>query len=222
MIIIGLTGSIGMGKSAAAAVLRRFGIASNDADANVHRLMAPGGDAVPLVDAAFPGVVKNGAIDRAVLGERVFGDPAALRRLEAIVHPLVGRERDRFLRRQALRRARMVVLDIPLLFEIGGDARCDTVILVSAPAMVQRVRVLRRPGMTLKRLQKVRGQQMPNPEKRRRAEFAVETGLGRRLTLRSLKRIVKLLMTRKPRHWPPGPQPRWKPVRYYARSRSRY
>ena len=222
MIIIGLTGSIGMGKSKAASVLRRFGVAVSDADAVVHRLMAPGGAAVAPVNAAFPGVVRNGAVDRAMLGQLVFGDPAALRRLEAIVHPLVGRERDRFLRRQALRRARMVVLDIPLLFEIGGNARCDTVILVSAPAMIQRARVLRRPGMTLERLQKVRAQQMSNVEKRRRAEFAVETGLGRRLTLRSLERIVKLLATRKPRHWPPGPQPRWKPVRYYARNRPRY
>lgn len=222
MIVIGLTGSIGMGKSTAALMLRGFGIATSDADATVHKLMAPGGDAVAPVDAAFPGVVKNGAIDRAALGQHVFGNPAALRRLEAIVHPLVSRERDRFLRQQALRKARMVVLDVPLLFETGGFARCDTVILVSAPAIIQQHRVLRRPGMTLERLQHVRAQQMPNSEKRRRAEFVVETGLGRLTSLRSLEQIVKLLVTRTPRHWPPSPQPRWKPVRYYARNRPRY
>ena len=222
MIIIGLTGSIGMGKSTAAAMLRRFGIATNDADANVHKLMAPGGAAVAPVAAAFPGVVKNGAIDRAELGKRVFGNPEALRRLEGIVHPLVARERDRFLRRAALRRAPMVVLDVPLLFEIGADSRCDAVIVVSAPALIQEIRVLRRPGMTRERLQKVREQQMPNGEKRRRAEFVVETGFGQRTTLRGLKQIVRLLATRKVRHWPPASQPRWKPTRYYARNRPRY
>ncbi|MEX2618501.1 MAG: dephospho-CoA kinase [Alphaproteobacteria bacterium] len=222
MIVIGLTGSIGMGKSTAANMLRRMGIPVSDADAIVHNLMTRGGDAVAPVDAAFPGVVKDGAIDRAALGQAVFGNPEALRRLERIVHPLVGRDRDRFLRQSAQRRLRMVVLDVPLLYETGGADRCDTVILVSAPAMIQQGRVMRRPGMTLERLQNIRRQQMPNGEKRRRAEFVAETGLGRNVTLRALEQAVRLIARRKPRHWPPAPQPRWRTPRYYARSRPRY
>ena len=222
MIIIGLTGSIGMGKSKAASVLRRFGVAVSDADAIVHNLMAPGGAAVAPVEAAFPGVVRNGAIDRPALGQRVFGDPDALRRLEQIVHPLVARERDRFLRRAAMRRLRFVAFDVPLLYETGGYRRCDTVVLVSAPGFIQAARVLRRPGMTMERLAKIRAQQTPNDEKRRRAEFVVETGLGLRTSLCGLRRIVKLLKRRTPRHWPPAPQPRWKAQRNYARNRPRY
>ncbi len=222
MIVIGLTGSIGMGKSTAATMLRRMGIPVSDADAIVHRLMARGGDAVAPVDAAFPGVVKDGAIDRVTLGKSVFGNPEALRRLERILHPLVGRDRDRFLRRAALRGERMVVLDVPLLYETGGADRCDSVILVSAPAMIQQGRVMRRPGMTLERLENIRKLQLPNGEKRRRAEFVAETGLGRYVTLRALKDAVRLLSRRKPRHWPLAPQPRWKATRYYARSRPRY
>jgi dephospho-CoA kinase len=222
MIVIGLTGSIGMGKSTATNMLRRMGCPISDADAIVHKLMARGGDAVVPVDAAFPGVVKDGAIDRAALGQRVFGNPEALRRLERILHPLVGRDRDRFLRRSALRGARMVVLDVPLLYETGGADRCDSVILVSAPAMIQQARVMRRPGMTLERLGNIRKLQMPNGEKRRRAEFVAETGLGRYVTLRALQRAVRLLACRPPRQWPPAPQPRWKAARYHARSRPRY
>jgi len=222
MIIIGLTGSIGMGKSKAASVLRRFGVAVSDADAVVHRLMAPGGAAVAPVNAAFPGVVRNGAVDRAMLGQLVFGDPAALRRLEKIVHPLVGRERDRFLRRAAVRRLALVAFDVPLLYETGGERRCDAVVLVSAPAFIQAARVLRRPGMTPTRLAKIRAQQLPNQAKRRRAEFVVETGLGLRTSLRGLAAIVKLLRGRTPRQWPPARQPRWKAQRYYARNRPRY
>lgn len=222
MIIIGLTGSIGMGKTTAASVLRRLGVAVSDADATVHRLMAPGGAAVGPVEAAFPGVVRDGAVDRAELGQRVFGNPDALRMLEKIIHPLVGRERDRFLRRAAMRRQRMVAFDVPLLFETGGERRCDAVILVSAPAFIQAGRVLRRPGMTMRRLQDIRAKQTPNVEKRRRAEFAVETGLGPRTSLRGLLRIVKLLRGRNSRQWPPSRQPRWKAQRKYARNRSRY
>ncbi len=222
MIVIGLTGSIGMGKSTAANMLRRMGIPVSDADAIVHKLMARGGDAVVPVEAVFPGVVKDGAIDRAALGQSVFGNPEALRRLERIVHPLVGRDRDRFLRQAALRGVRMVVLDVPLLYETGGAERCDSVILVSAPAMIQQGRVMRRPGMTLERLANIRKQQMANGEKRRCAEFVAETGLGRYVTLRALEEAVRLLARRKPRHWPPAPQPRWKAARYHARSRPRY
>ena len=222
MIIIGLTGSIGMGKSKAASVLRRLGVAVSDADATVHRLMAPGGAAVGPVEAAFPGVVRGGAVDRAALGQRVFGDPGALRALEKIIHPLVGCERDRFMRRAATRRLRLVAFDVPLLFETGGERRCDAVVLVSAPAFIQAARVLRRPGMTKQRLEKIRAQQMSNGEKRRRAEFVVETGLGLRSSLHGLLRIVKLLRGRVPRQWPPARQPRWKAQRNHARNRPRY
>jgi dephospho-CoA kinase len=222
MIVIGLTGSIGMGKSKAASVLRRLGVAVSDADATVHRLMAPGGAAVAPVNAAFPGVVRDGAVDRAALGHRVFGDADALRALEKIIHPLVGRERDRFLRRAAARRLRLVAFDVPLLFETGGERRCDAVVLVSAPVFIQAARVLRRPGMTRRRLDEIRAKQMPNGEKRRRAEFVVETGLGLRTSLRGLRAIVKLLSRRTPRQWPPARQPRWKARRKYARNRPRY
>jgi dephospho-CoA kinase len=222
MIIIGLTGSIGMGKSTAATMLRRMGVAVSDADATVHRLLAAGGAAVAPVDAAFPGVVRDGAVDRALLGQRVFGDRDALRRLEKIIHPLVGRERDRFLRRAAVRRLRLVAFDVPLLYETGGERRCDAVVLVSAPAFIQSALVLRRPGMTSTRLEKIRAQQWPDGAKRRRAQFVVETGLGLRTTLQGLAVIVKLLRRRMPRHWPPARQPRWKAHRNYARNRSRY
>ncbi len=208
MIIIGLTGSIGMGKTTAAGMLRRLGVAVHDADAAVHRLLGPGGAAVDAVEAAFPGVVRRGAVDRARLAERVFGDRDALRRLEAILHPLVARERDLFLRRCARRRLRVVALDVPLLFETGGDAMCDATVLVTAPAFLQAMRVLRRPGMTNRRLAEIRARQMPEREKRRRADFVVRTGLGRGVTLRRLARIVTLLRRCRGRRWPPRPRPR--------------
>jgi dephospho-CoA kinase len=191
--IIGLTGSIGMGKSTAAAMFRCLGIPVHDADAAVHRLLDRGGAAVPLVEAAFPGAIENGAVNRAALGARVFNDKAALKRLEAILHPLVRRESARFLARQRARGQDLVVLDIPLLFETGGERRCDVVVVVSAPPFVQRARVLRRPGMTEARFAQVLKQQMPDREKRRRADFVVETGLGKRYTLWSLVKIVSIL-----------------------------
>ena len=148
MIVIGLTGSIGMGKSNAAAALRRLGLPVHDADAAVHRLQAPGGAALPAIAAAFPGSVADGRLDRAALRAMLRADPAGWPRLEAIVHPLVHRAERRFLARAAARRVPAVVLDIPLLFEGGGDRRCDVTIVVSAPPFVQRARVLRRRGMT--------------------------------------------------------------------------
>jgi dephospho-CoA kinase len=199
MVVLGLTGSIGMGKSTAAAMLRRLGLAVHDADAAVHRLR--NGAAVAKVAAAFPGTAGPGGIDRAALGRRVFGDAAALRRLESILHPMVRAETARFLRRMAARRARLVVLDIPLLFESGGEGRCDAIAVVSAPAFLQRARVLGRPGMSEARLAAILAQQMPDGEKRRRADFVVPTGLGRRLTLRRLAEIVRVESAiRKRRH----------------------
>jgi dephospho-CoA kinase len=194
VIILGLTGSIGMGKSTAAAMLRRLGVPVFDADAMVHGLLAPGGGAVAAVARAFPGVRDEaGGIDRLRLGQRVFGDPAARRRLEMILHPPVRRAEGRFVSAARRRRERLIVLDIPLLFETGGDRRCDAVLVVSAPARLQRERVLRRPGMTESRLAGILRAQLPDREKRRRADFVVLTALGRGGTYRHLKAIVTAL-----------------------------
>ncbi|MBI3516600.1 MAG: dephospho-CoA kinase [Proteobacteria bacterium] len=193
MIVVGLTGSIGMGKSTAADLLRRLGVPVYDADAAVHRLLARGGRAVPAIATRFKDVVRDGAVDRPALGRIVFADPAALKALEAIVHPLVYEAQRRFLRAQAQRRARVVVLDIPLLFEGGGVRRCAATMVVSAPALVQRQRVLRRPGMTAAKLAGILAQQMPDAEKRRRADVVVPTGLGKRLTWRRLRAALPAL-----------------------------
>jgi len=194
MIVLGLTGSIGMGKTTTAAMLRRLGLPLFDADGVVHRLLGPRGGAVGRVEAAFPGVrTPAGAIDRRLLAQRVFGDAPALRRLEQILHPMVAAAERDFLARARARRAPLAVLDIPLLFEVHGERRCDYVLVVSAPASVQRHRVLRRAGMTEQRFAAILAKQMPDIEKRRRADFVVQTGLGRGLTLRRLRRIVRLL-----------------------------
>ncbi|MGF1609696.1 MAG: dephospho-CoA kinase [Kiloniellales bacterium] len=203
MVILGLTGSIGMGKSTAAAALRRLGVPVHDADAVVHDLLAQEGAAARAITAVFPGVLRDGRIDRRKLGDRVFGDPAALAALEAILHPLVRRRTMAFLKRQARARRQLVVLDIPLLFETGGDSLCDAVILVSAPKRIQRARVLRRPGMTPEKFAAICAQQLPDAEKRRRADFVVPTGLGRSESLRRLAAIVRLMRQRPGRHWPP-------------------
>jgi len=208
MLVLGLTGSIGMGKSTAAAMLRRLGLPVHDADAAVHRLMNKGGAAVGAVEAAFPGVVAEGAVDRRRLGARVLDDDAAMKRLEAILHPLVRAEARAFLARQARLRRPLVVLDIPLLFETGGEQLCDAVVVVTAPATTQRARVLRRPGMTEEKMRAVLARQMPDAEKRARADFVVQTGLGKRHTLRQLAAIVTLLKSgrtpRRRRAWRPG------------------
>jgi dephospho-CoA kinase len=194
VIVLGLTGSIGMGKSNAAARLRQMGVPLFDADEIVHRLLAKGGAAVAAVEAAFPGVRDDaGAIDRQLLAARVFGDPAALRRLERIIHPLVARAANRFLGCARARRTKLVGLDIPLLYEGGRRWRCDYVLVVSAPRWMQRQRVMRRPGMTAERFAAILRQQMPDREKRRRADFIAQTGLGRAATLRRLRGIVRIL-----------------------------
>ena len=193
MIILGLTGSIGMGKTSAARMLRRLGVPVHDADATVHRLLGPGGKAVPEIQALFTQAVENGAVNRRTLGSIVFADPAALRRLESVLHPMVRKEEQGFLKRMRRRRKRLVVLDIPLLYETGGAARVDAVIVVSAPAILQARRVLARPGMTQQKFAQILQQQMPDAEKRRRADFVVSTGLGHDRSLRQLKRIVRLL-----------------------------
>jgi dephospho-CoA kinase len=152
-----------------------------------------GGRAVPAVAARFPTVVRDGAVDRAALGRIVFADPAQLAALEAIVHPLVSAVQRRFLQAQARRRSRLVVLDIPLLLEAGSDRRCNAVLVVSAPAFVQRQRVLRRPAMTAAKFAGILAQQMPDAEKRRRADSIIPTGLGKRLTLIRLRRALARL-----------------------------
>jgi dephospho-CoA kinase len=176
MFILGLTGSIGMGKSTTAKFFREAGVPVHDSDAVVHRLYE--GEAVAPVEAAFPGTVVDGKVDRGKLSEKLVGNPDAIRRLEAIVHPLVRAVSHRFLNDQAARGARTVVLDIPLLFETGGEKNVDAVVVVSAPADVQRSRVLGRPGMTVQKLEAILAKQMPDAEKRRRADFVVDTSRG--------------------------------------------
>jgi dephospho-CoA kinase len=196
MIILGLTGSIGMGKSTAAAALRQMGIPVHDADRSVHGLMAHGGAAVGAIEAEFPKAIAAGAVDRTVLGRAVFEDKDALQRLEGILHPMVRQEERTFLHTCRALGRRIVVLDIPLLFETGGEKRCDAVIVVSAPQFLQDQRVLRRPGMSPKRLAEVRTRQMPDAEKRRRAGFVVQTGLGKRASRTALLKIVRKLKHR--------------------------
>ena len=173
MIVVGLTGSIGMGKSATAAMFAEAGAPVYDADAEVRRLYAPGGAAVAKVEAAFPGVVVDGAVDRGRLGERVLGDPETLARLNAIVHPLMGEARAEFFRAAREARADVVVLDIPLLFETGGERNVDKVVVVSAPEALQRERVLARTGVTAAKFAAILAAQTPDAEKRARADFVV-------------------------------------------------
>jgi dephospho-CoA kinase len=176
MFIIGLTGSIGMGKSTTARFFAEQGVPVHDADAAVHRLYE--GDAVPAIEAAFPGTTADGGVDRQKLGERVIGNAEAMRRLESIVHPLVRRAEERFLAQAEQGGAAAAVLDIPLLFETGGEERVDAVVVVTAPAEVQRARLLERPGMTAEKLDALLAKQMPDAEKRRRADFIVDTSQG--------------------------------------------
>lgn len=196
MIRLGLTGSIGMGKSTASRQLARFGIPIHDADATVHRLLANGGAAVALIARDFPDAVIGGAVDRRRLGARVFGDDEALARLEAILHPLVRAEERRFLARMRRRRKAIVVLDIPLLFESGGAARMDKVMVVSCPAFLQRQRVMARPGMTDEKLDAILARQTSDQDKRRRADIVIPTGIGRRPALRRLTEALRALRAR--------------------------
>ena len=193
MKVLGLTGSIGMGKSTAANTFRRLRVPVFDADAAVHRLQGRGGAAVRPIEAAFPGTTKAGSVDREALRDRVLGDPDALKRLERIVHPLVRRAELDFLAAARRRGEILVVLDIPLLLETGGRRHVDEVIVVSAPASVQRARVLARRGMTEDRFAAILARQMPDAEKRRRADHIVHTGLSRHAAQRHIRRIVRTL-----------------------------
>lgn len=178
MIILGLTGSVGMGKSTTAAMFRDAGIPVWDADAAVHRLYGPGGAAVAPVEAAFPGVVRDGAVDRALLAAKLGGDHGAFERLEAIVHPLVARDRALFLTAADAEGRDVAVVDVPLLFEVGADAEVDAVVVVTAPAAAQRERVLARPGMDEAKLAAILARQIPDKEKRARADFVIDTSHG--------------------------------------------
>lgn len=187
--VLGLTGSIGMGKSATAALFREAGVPVHDADAAVHALYR--GEAVPLVEAAFPGVTRDGEVDRAALGALVMNDPAAMARLEAIVHPLVRQAEVRFLEQARREGRRLVVLDIPLLFETGGEKRCDAVAVVSAPAPVQKARVLARPGMTEERFAAIVGKQLPDSVKRQRADVVIDTSQGFESARRQVQDVIR-------------------------------
>jgi dephospho-CoA kinase len=192
MLKLGLTGSIGMGKSATAAMFRQAGVPVHDADEVVHALYR--GRAVPLIEAAFPGTVIDGSVDRAALSKVLFEDESRLRALERIVHPLVREERETFLRANA--HAPAVILDIPLLFETGGERDTDAVALVTAPKSVQRERVLARPGMTEEKFQAILAKQMPDSEKRRRAHFLIETGFGFAHAERRVRAVLRAIAGR--------------------------
>jgi dephospho-CoA kinase len=195
MRVLGLTGSIAMGKSTAARLLRRLHIPVHDADAAIHTLLAAGGAGVAPIAAAFPGVEARGAIDRQLLGKQVFADPSALRRLEAILHPLAANAGRRFVATHARTRRRVVCLDVPLLLETASVRRCDFVVVVSSSAMLQRQRALARPGMTQEKLAGILARQMPDAVKRRRADLVAISGLGLLATLRALKKALRLAKT---------------------------
>lgn len=190
---IGLTGSIGMGKSTVAAMLRDLGVPVFDADAAVHELQGPGGRLVPVIEAAFPGTTGEAGVDRQKLGAQVLGDDAAMARLEAIVHPAVAEERGAFL--AAHRDAPLVVFDIPLLFEKDGARGVDATIVVSAPAEIQRGRVLARRGMNPEKFAAILARQMPDAEKRARADYLIETGVSLETTRARVRDVVACILT---------------------------
>jgi dephospho-CoA kinase len=204
MVIIGLTGSIGMGKSTAADLFRKLGVPVHDADAEIHRLLRCDRGAVAAVGRAFPGTVVRGQVDRRKLGAKVFGRKAALKKLEGILHPLARRGAERFLTRHARARTRVVVLDIPLLFETGGAKRVDHVAVVTAPAFLQRQRVLRRPGMSVERFEDVLAVQVADAYKRKHADTVIVTGLSKRSTLRALRQVIHNQGRTRGRAWRPG------------------
>jgi dephospho-CoA kinase len=193
MIIVGLTGSIGMGKSATADMFREFGVPVFDADAVVHDLQSKDGKAIPTIHEAFPGVVHNGVLDRALLGKEVFADKSALKKLEAIMHPMVQDERVKFFENAARESHTIVVLDIPLLFETGGDSACDKTIVVSAPYDIQKKRVLERSNMTLQKFEDILSKQTPDTTKREKADFIVETDKGFDHAKAQVKTIIETL-----------------------------
>ncbi|WP_353643970.1 dephospho-CoA kinase [Mesorhizobium sp. WSM2239] len=196
MIVLGLTGSIGMGKSTTAKMFKEAGVPVHDSDETVHRLYA--GKAAPLIEEAFPGTVRDGAVDRAQLAAQVLGRPDAMKKLEAIIHPLVRADADAFVARHRDAGAPLVVLDIPLLFETGGRGRVGKVVVVTAPAEVQRERVLARPGMTEEKLDAILAKQVPDAEKRRQADFIIDSSQGLEAARAEVARIISDLTGDKP------------------------
>ncbi len=193
MITIGLTGGIGMGKSTVGRQFVRLGASFYCADTAVHRLVAKGGAAVKPIQKAFPGAVKSGAVDRKALAKLVFGDAKKLKKLESILHPLVRKEEEKFMKREKKIGTKLVVADIPLLFETDKPGRFDYIIVASAPPAVQRARVMARKGMTEEKFKAILARQMPDKEKQKRADFVVNTGKGRAYSLRQIKKIIKEL-----------------------------
>lgn len=191
MIVLGLTGSIAMGKSTTAAIFAEAGVPVHDSDAAVHRLYR--GAAAPLIEARFPGTVAGGVVDREKLGKAVLGDARALRDLEKIVHPLVRADADAFVARHREAGAKLVLLDIPLLFETGGEERVDRIVVVTAPLQVQRERVLSRPGMSEEKFAAILARQLPDEEKRARADFIIDTSLGMEAARIAVQDIVEEL-----------------------------
>jgi dephospho-CoA kinase len=196
MLIVGLTGSIAMGKTETARMFARLGYPVFDADAVVHKLYDVGGAAVPLIARAFPGTVTDGKVDRVALADRVTGDPEALARLESIVHPLVRREQQAFLEAARTSGHAFAVLDIPLLFETGRDEDVDAIVVASAPQDVQKARVLARPGMTQEKFAAILARQLPDSEKRRRADFVVDTSTGLEAAFEQVRAIADQLKAR--------------------------
>lgn len=185
--IIGLTGSIGMGKTTVARMFMRHGVVACDSDAIVHALLGAGGKAVAAIAKLFPATLKDGAIDRQALGKEVFGNKVKLAKLEAIVHPLVVEGQRAFIRRAKLQGKKIVLLDIPLLFETGAEKRCHSVVVVSAPAFIQRQRVLARPRMTEEKFKNILARQMPDTQKRRLGDVVIDTGLGKARTFKQVQ-----------------------------------
>jgi dephospho-CoA kinase len=192
--VLGLTGSIGMGKSVTAELFRARGVPVFDADATVHRLYET--DAVPLIEAAFPGTTASGKVNRQKLGDQVLGKPDELKKLEAIIHPLVRKAERDFLQNAVKAGKPLVVLDIPLLFESSNDKRCDAVLVVSASASVQKARVLAREGMTEERFSAILARQMPDSEKRARAHFVIQTENGVDEAARHVESVIRALSGR--------------------------
>lgn len=191
MIVLGLTGSIGMGKSTTAGMFVEAGVPVHDSDFAVHQLYS--GAAVPLIEAAFPGTTAEGKVDRDLLAKRVLGDREALARLERIVHPLVRMDSEAFIAKQRAAGTPLVVLDIPLLFETDGRKRVDRILVVTAPPEIQRQRVLARPGMTEEKFEAIRARQVPDAEKRRRADFTIDTGQGLEHARREVAQVIAAL-----------------------------
>ena len=201
MLLVGLTGSIGMGKSETAKMFRAEGLHVYDADAAVHALYAEGGAAVDPIGAAFPGVVQNAAIDREALSKYVVGNDEAMKKLEAIIHPLVGQAQMTWLLNAEADGASMVILDVPLLYETGGETRVDVVVVVSAPYELQRERVLARPGMTEEKFNGILERQVPDADKRARADFVIDTSQGLDHARAQVKDVIEKLKGRRGEIW---------------------